>query len=44
MALLLRNAGLEPIKWLAGFDAAAPVDDSTWHVVVLARAPGPKAG
>ena len=44
MALLLETAGFEPIKWLAGFDAASPVDDSTWHVVVLARAPGPKAG
>jgi hypothetical protein len=37
MNLLLHSSGFEPLQWLAGFDAEAQVDGSTWHVVVLAR-------
>jgi SAM-dependent methyltransferase len=44
MALLLEAAGFEPLQWMAGFDAEKPVDDSTWHVVVLARASSGDAG
>jgi len=40
MEMFLREAGLEPLRWLAGFDTAAAIDDSTWHVVVVARAAG----
>ena len=40
MDFFFRQTGFEPIKWFAGFDAEAPVDASTWHVVVLARVPG----
>jgi SAM-dependent methyltransferase len=44
MDLLLRNAGLEPIRFLAGFDESAAIDAETWHVVALARAgTGPTA-
>jgi SAM-dependent methyltransferase len=40
MRLLLDLAGFVPIRFLAGFDASAPVNGSTWHVVALARAGG----
>jgi SAM-dependent methyltransferase len=40
MDLLLRAAGFEPLRWLAGYSATAPIDASTWHVVGLARAAG----
>ena len=38
MDLILRSAGLEPLQWNAGFDAEGPIGETTWHVVVLARA------
>jgi ubiquinone/menaquinone biosynthesis C-methylase UbiE len=38
MDLLLREAGLEPVKFFAGFDDGAAIDEETWHVVGLARA------
>lgn len=44
MDLLLRMAGFESLQWLAGFDAEAQVDGSTWHVLVLARASDGDAG
>jgi len=40
MDLLLRMSGLEPEQWLAGFGSDAPIDRSTWHVLVLARVAG----
>ena len=44
MDLLLHSSGFEPLQWLAGFQSEARVDDSTWHVVVLARVSGGDAG
>lgn len=43
MDLILRNAGFEPLEWNAGFEASGQIDESTWHVVVLARATGDNA-
>jgi SAM-dependent methyltransferase len=43
MDLLLRMSGFEPLKWMAGF-GDAEVDESTWHVVVLARVAGGDVG
>jgi SAM-dependent methyltransferase len=40
MDLLLRTAGFKPIIWLAGYNEAATIDESTWHVVVAARSAG----
>jgi ubiquinone/menaquinone biosynthesis C-methylase UbiE len=37
MDLLLRSGGFEPLRWLAGYDSTAQLDEKTWHVVVLAR-------
>jgi SAM-dependent methyltransferase len=39
MAGWLESVGLSPIEWFGGF-ADEQVDERTWHVVALARAPG----
>jgi ubiquinone/menaquinone biosynthesis C-methylase UbiE len=41
MALILQTAAFEPVRWLAGFDLSAPIDESTWHVVAVARSSMP---
>jgi ubiquinone/menaquinone biosynthesis C-methylase UbiE len=41
MALILATAGFEPVRWMAGFDVSAPIDEATWHVVTLARSSTP---
>lgn len=38
MDVMLRASGLQPIRWLAGFDDTRAIDETTWHVLVLARA------
>jgi SAM-dependent methyltransferase len=37
MAGWLDRAGFEPLRWCSGFDASRPIDQDTWHVVVVAR-------
>ena len=39
MALLLTNAGFEPIDWFAGYSPDASITADTWHVLAFARAP-----
>lgn len=43
MDLLLHMAEFEPLQWLAGYNADAQLDDSTWHVLVLAQVSGGEA-
>jgi ubiquinone/menaquinone biosynthesis C-methylase UbiE len=38
MERFLRAAGFDPLASYAGFQASGPVDESTWHVVTIARA------
>jgi SAM-dependent methyltransferase len=40
MDLFLRSAGLEPLRWFAGYEADKQIDESTWHVLCLAQAVG----
>ncbi|RIK82997.1 MAG: hypothetical protein DCC68_04835 [Planctomycetota bacterium] len=37
MAAFVAAAGLEAVAWYAGFSRDAPIDESTWHVVGVAR-------
>jgi SAM-dependent methyltransferase len=37
MALLLTDAGFEPIGWFAGYSPDAPITADTWHVLAVAR-------
>jgi SAM-dependent methyltransferase len=37
MAALVAAAGLESVGWFAGFSRDAPIDETTWHVVAVAR-------
>lgn len=34
---LLAGAGLEPLRFLAGFSDSERIDDETWHLVAIAR-------
>jgi SAM-dependent methyltransferase len=43
MDLLLRIAGFESLRWLAGYDGTASIDQSTWHVLGVARAASTKS-
>ncbi len=40
MASLVAAAGLESVAWFAGFSRDAPIDETTWHVVAVARRGG----
>ena len=37
MAGLLTDCGLIPVRWFSGFNDAEPVNESTWHIVAVAR-------
>jgi SAM-dependent methyltransferase len=37
MALLLADAGFEPIDWFAGYSPDGPITADTWHVLAVAR-------
>lgn len=37
MRLFLEQAGLLPFKWYSGFRENEQIDDTTWHIVCLAR-------
>jgi len=39
MEAFVRRAGLVPLAWHAGYSASQPVDQSTWHIVGVARKP-----
>jgi SAM-dependent methyltransferase len=38
MAVILASGGFEPLAWHSGFTSETPIDESTWHVVAVARA------
>jgi ubiquinone/menaquinone biosynthesis C-methylase UbiE len=40
MGLFLSEAGFEVVDWYGGFDREKPIDQSTWHLLALARAGG----
>lgn len=37
MDFFLDQAGLVPFKWFSGFQEVEEIDDTTWHIVCLAR-------
>jgi hypothetical protein len=37
MNCFLDRAGLVPFKWFSGFQEVEEIDDTTWHIVCLAR-------
>lgn len=37
MSFFLDQAGLFPLKWYSGFEENEQIDDTTWHIVCLAR-------
>jgi len=38
MGLFLQTAGFEALDWCAGYDRDTAIDESTWHVLAVARA------
>jgi hypothetical protein len=44
MSAFLTENGFTPLKWFSGFSDSERIDDTTWHIVALARKKNVTAG